>query len=90
MPTAPSSTVVGYEARACGFDLDADGFRGESEDCQVCDGSTTDVNSDGIVDRLAYVDCDRGVANADGSPNGPYATIGQALASLASPDAEAI
>lgn len=81
-PSAPLGGV-GYTARACGFDLNANGIRGEPEDCRVCDGSTTDVNADGVVDRIVYVDCDgRG---GDGTPGSPFASITRAMSVLSPP-----
>lgn len=75
----------GYEARPCGFDLDRDGIVGEAEDCRICDGATTDVNADGVADRLRYVDCGSGSdGNGDGSPGSPFRTIRHAMSTLSS------
>lgn len=82
----PATASVGYSPRPCGFDLDRDGLRGEPEDCSVCDGSTTDVNGDGIDDRLVYVDCDFGSADGNGHASDPFATIASAMESLAAPE----
>lgn len=81
----PATAAVGYAPRPCGFDLDGDRVRGEPEDCSVCDGSTVDVNGDGVSDRMVYVDCDFGSADGDGSPADPFATIAGAMDSLVEP-----
>lgn len=73
-PPAP-----GYASRACGFDLDRDGVVGEAEDCRICDGWTTDVDDDGVDDRLVYVDCEQGDSSGDGTPERPYGTIAAAM-----------
>lgn len=86
----PLDGIVGYTARACGFDMNANGIPGEPEDCRVCDGVTTDVNGDGVEDRLHYVDCEARLLDGDGSPWAPFATIGDAMAALADPRAEVI
>lgn len=66
----------GYEARACGFDLDDDGVVGEPEDCTLCDGQSADPDGDGIDEDLIYVDADGGSdTSGDGSPGSPFATI---------------
>ncbi len=78
----PDEATVGYAPRSCGFDLNANGVRGEPDDCRVCNGSATDVTGDGVDDRLVYVDCTGGRATGDGSPGDPYSTIGRALLSL--------
>ncbi len=36
----------GYTARACGLDMNRNGIIGEAADCNVCDGTTTDVDGD--------------------------------------------
>lgn len=78
----------GYAARACGYDLDGDGVAGEADDCRVCDGVTTDVNGDGVTDRLRYVDCASGSdGNGDGTPSSPFRTIRHAMGTLSSPSA---
>ncbi|MEM1206503.1 MAG: hypothetical protein AAGN66_24935 [Acidobacteriota bacterium] len=62
----------GYQARACGFDMDRDGVWSEPEDCQVCDGVTLDPDHDGQNEDLIYIDCDAGadvaVCGGAGSP----------------------
>lgn len=68
---APPSTgqIRGYQARACGFDLNRNGVMGEAADCHVCDarveagllaGGTRDPDGDGTAEDLIYVDCDAG------------------------------
>ncbi len=76
----------GYVARACGYDLDADGIVGEAADCRICNGTTTDVNGDGVTDRLRYVDCQAGSDGAgDGTPGNPFRTIRHAMGTLSAP-----
>lgn len=73
------STPRGYQSRACGFDLDRDGIRGESEDCRVCNGTTSDPDGDGVDEDLIYVDCQKGRDDAAcGTPDAPCQTIGHA------------
>lgn len=84
-PRAP-----GYASRACGFDLDRDGVVGEAEDCRICDGSTTDVDDDGVDDRLVYVDCERGDPAGDGTAERPYASIAAAMDAFGSPVRDAV
>jgi hypothetical protein len=74
----------GYQPRPCGFDLATrDGVRGQAADCQVCDGSTTDVDANGVADLLRYVDCGAGNDGAGaGTPAKPYKTVQKALDSL--------
>lgn len=73
---APSQPVIGYQARACGFDLNDNGRIGEADDCRVCDGQTRDPDGDGVEEDLFYVDCGAGIDSADcGSPDRPCATI---------------
>lgn len=86
----PHDGIVGYTSRACGFDMNANGIRGEAEDCRVCDGVTTDVNGDGVEDRLHYVDCEARLSDGNGSASAPYATIGEAMSALDAPQAGVI
>lgn len=79
---------VGYEARACGFDLNGNGVRGEPDDCRVCDGTTTDVDANGVEDRVVYVDCNSG--GGDGTSTRPYGSIAQAMSSFDSAATDAI
>ncbi|MEM8962392.1 MAG: hypothetical protein AAGD38_12995 [Acidobacteriota bacterium] len=66
----------GYEARACGFDMNRDGVFGGAGDCDVCDGVTTDPDSDGVSEDLIYVDCQTGVdLPSCGAPGAPCRTI---------------
>ena len=66
----------GYQARACGFDMNRNGVFGETEDCQVCDGVTADPDSDGINEDIFYVDCDSGANSLScGAPGNPCRTI---------------
>jgi hypothetical protein len=79
MDTPPVDTTRGYTARACGFDADRDGFFGEPEDCNYCDGTTIDPDHDGIYETMIYVDCDSGNdTTGDGSAGNPYLTLGKA------------
>ncbi len=55
-PVFAPKAGVGYQPRACGFDLDDDGIAGEPEDCRVCDGTTADPDGDGVAEDLIYVD----------------------------------
>ncbi len=75
----------GYSSRPCGFDMDGDGVIGEAgDDCNVCDGSTSDPDGDGIAEDLIYVDCNAG-SNGNGSPGNPYNRLSSALAALDGP-----
>ena len=66
----------GYVSRACGLDMNRNGIIGEPEDCDVCDGETTDPDHDGIDEDLIYVDTDEGSnRSGNGSPSRPYQTI---------------
>ena len=67
----------GYTARSCSFDLDDDGVVGERfEDCQLCDGVTSDPDGDGISEDLLYVDASVGSdTSGNGSPGNPFRTI---------------
>lgn len=75
-----SGQVRGYVERPCGFDLDGDGVVGERfDDCQLCDGVTTDPDGDGVSEDLLYVDADVGSdISGDGSAGKPYGTIAHA------------
>lgn len=66
----------GYQARACGFDMNRNGTFGEPEDCRVCDGVTADPDGDGVAEDIFYVDCDAGADNPScGAPGNPCRTI---------------
>jgi len=66
----------GYEARACGFDMNRNGIVGEAADCNVCDGVTADPDLDGIDEDLLYIDADSGSDGVgSGSPQNPFRTI---------------
>jgi hypothetical protein len=81
----------GYTSRACGFDMNRNGVIGESADCQVCDGVTTDVDGNGVADVLKYVDCQNGSDTAgNGAPNSPFKTIQGAMDALAAPSTNQI
>ena len=74
----------GYSERACGFDLNDNGIRGETEDCRVCDGATTDPDGDGIDEDLIYVDCDNGTDEPTcGGAGSPCKTLDYALNTVA-------
>ena len=76
-PAPPTFDEYGYQARACGFDLDDDGVVGEPEDdCNVCDGVTTDPDGDGVEEDLVYVACGSGSdAFGCGTPESPCGSI---------------
>ncbi len=79
------SSVRGYRSRACGFDLDGDGVLGESgDDCNICDGSTTDPDGDGIDEDLFYVDCGAG-SNGNGTAGNPFNRLSSAIAAMDGP-----
>lgn len=80
-PPPLSEESVGYARRPCGFDIDGDGVRGGPGDCRVCDGRTTDVDGNGLPDRMVYVDCDRS-GHGQGTPESPDSTLAAALARL--------
>ncbi len=91
-PTPFSAPVVfslkdrGYNARACGFDFNRNGVRGEPEDCRVCDGVTTDPDGDGVNEDLIYVDSVSGMdGTATGAPSQPFQTIAAAMAAADGP-----
>ena len=78
-PIPPTFEEHGYQARACGFDLDDDGVVGEPEDCNLCDGQTTDPDGDGVEEDLVYVSCGSGSdAFGCGTPQSPCGSIGYA------------
>src|SRR5579864_1465712 len=73
-----SSTLTGrgYQARACGFDLNHNGIFGEPADCHVCDGVTTNPYGDSNPPNMVYVSCQTGADNPTcGSPGNPCASI---------------
>lgn len=66
----------GYTARACGLDMNRNGIIGEVADCNVCDGTTTDVDGDGFDEDLYYVDSVSGTDAAScGTTGSPCKTI---------------
>ena len=72
----------GYTSRACGFDMDDDGTPGEPEDCNVCDGTTTDPDGDEDTEDQVYVDCNSGSNSANcGTVASPCRSISYALGS---------
>lgn len=74
--TPAVDTSQGYVARACGLDADNDGFIGEGEDCNYCDGTTIDPDHDGIYETIIYVDGTSGNdGTGDGSASNPYKTL---------------
>lgn len=83
-PDPPLVAGLGYEPRACGFDLDRDGIVGEPEDCNLCDGTTADPDGDGVDEDLIYIDCDGGTdVPTCGSPAAPCASVGFAWTQVA-------
>lgn len=75
---------VGYQPRACGFDLDDDGVAGEPEDCRVCDGATADPDGDGVAEDLIYLDSAAGKDERGcGTPQKPCATVTYAMTQIA-------
>jgi len=66
----------GYTARACGLDMNRNGIIGEAADCNVCDGTTTDVDGDGFDEDLYYVD------SVSGSDTGGCGTTGSPCATI--------
>ncbi len=81
-PVVGQSVGQGYSSRSCGLDMDRDGTVGEpAEDCDVCDGVTTDPDRDGVDEDLNYVDAASGTDNLTcGDPTTPCRTIGWVLA----------
>jgi len=72
-------TGRGYQARACGFDLNHNGIFGEPADCHVCDGVTTNPYGDSNPPNMVYVSCQTGADNPTcGSPGNPCASINYA------------
>ncbi len=66
----------GYVKRACGFDMNRNGVIGEPDDCNVCDGETTDPDGDGVDEDLIYIDVEEGSdRSGNGSPGRPYKSI---------------
>ncbi len=66
----------GYVRRACGFDMNRNGIIGEPDDCDVCDGETTDPDGDGVDEDLIYIDVEEGSdRGGNGSPERPYRSI---------------
>jgi len=74
-----ASPARGYQARACGLDMNRNGILGEAADCKVCDGMTLDPDGDGDLEDMFYIDCGSGVDSATcGSPTNPCRTIAYA------------
>ncbi len=75
-PVVATAQERGYTARACGFDMNRNGIVGEPEDCNVCDGTTTDPDGDGKAEDLLYIDANAGSdTEGNGTPQNPYRTI---------------
>jgi hypothetical protein len=75
---------IGYQPRACGFDLDDDGVVGEPADCRVCNGRDRDPDGDGIDEDQIYVDIEQGRdEGVCGAPDAPCATLRHALTQVA-------
>jgi hypothetical protein len=77
----------GYQARACGFDLNRNGVFGESADChQICNGSIGGRDAGGVSRNQVYVSCNTGNDNATcGAPGNPCRTISYAWNSRTAP-----
>ena len=91
MFSAPiASQSRGYAPRACGFDLNFNGVIGEPADCNVCDGTTTDVDGNGVQDDLRYVDCDSGTNSGSCTAGSPCRTAQYALDNIGVPGANQI
>lgn len=73
------SLPAGYNSRACGLDMNRNGIIGEPEDCNVCDGVTTDPDGDGVDEDLWYVDGTNGSNSNTGTPSSPLLTVEEAL-----------
>jgi hypothetical protein len=83
-PVFEARAGLGYQPRACGFDLDDDGIAGEPEDCRICDGKTADPDGDGVEEDLIYLDAAAGKdARSCGSPAQPCATVAYVLTQVA-------
>lgn len=81
-----SANERGYNSRACGFDFNRNGVRGEAGDCRVCDGITADPDGDGISEDLLYIDSVAGNdGTATGAPGLPFKTIAAAMAAADGP-----
>jgi hypothetical protein len=66
----------GYQARACGFDLNRNGVFGEAADCNICSGSTDGLDAGGVHLHQVYVSCNGGADSAScGTPGNPCRTI---------------
>ncbi len=77
--TRGAAPLRGYIPRACGFDMNRNGIIGEPADCRVCNGTTTDPDSDGVNEDLIYIDCQSGTDSATcGAPTSPCRTINYA------------
>ena len=83
-PAGGAYPEPGYQPRACGLDMNRNGLPGEPADCRVCDGVTTDPDSDGVAEDLIYVDCTNGAdTGACGAPGSPCASVGHAWRQIA-------
>src|SRR6185436_15174352 len=79
MGVGRAEAARGYQSRACGFDMNRNGVFGEAADCNVCDGTTTDPDGDGVKEDLIYVNCGTGSNTTScGSPSNPCKTIAYA------------
>ena len=96
MPT-PEGKPHGYQARACGLDMNRNGIVGEPDDCKVCNGGpnhpihpqtgTPDPDGDGIDEDFLYVDADLGDdVNGTGSALAPLRTLAAAWALADGPE----
>lgn len=81
VPAYATRPTPGYTSRPCGFDLDNDGVFGEaSDDCNICDGTTTDPDGDSDLEDLNYIDGDSGEDDVNcGAPGDPCATVAYVL-----------
>lgn len=94
--TSPISATVGsttfaplergYNARACGLDLNHNGIPGEAADCRVCNANVPDPDGDGIDEDLIYVDSISGNdATGTGAATAPFKTLAAAMAATDGP-----
>jgi hypothetical protein len=67
----------GYQARACGFDLNRNGVFGEAADCHaICNGGTGGLDTGGVLRNQIYISCNTGADTAScGAPGTPCRTI---------------
>ena len=125
IPTNSEAVQVGYEARACSFDMDDDGRLGENgtqkfcqagvnddercsvdsdcpgstcantgsttnDDCNVCDGVTTNVDGVAGDENLIYVDCNSGNDANAGTAGSQFRTLGRAFTEVDTDDGDSI